>query len=125
MKKGMLRAHIRYRHVAVEVSFPEGADKETAERAMRGAAWSLARSVFAIRHPDKVGIRMRLECHAPYYLPRITTVVSEECSDKSRGEDIDYASLVSDIGPGFYRENINIEITHDLRTPVANQSEQS
>ena len=109
MKKEMLRAHIRYRHAAVEVSFPEGADKETAERAMRGAAWSLARCVFGISRPVKVRIRMRLERPAPYYLPRITTVVSEEYSDKSRGEDIDYAPLVSDIGPGFYRETIGIE----------------
>lgn len=125
MKKGMLRAHIRYRHAAVEVAFPEGADKETAEMAMRGAAWSLARCVFGIRHPVKVSIRMRLERPAPYYLPRITTAVSEEYSDKSRGEDIDYAPLMSDIGPSFYRETIDVEITQDLRTPVANQSEQS
>ena len=125
MKKEILRAHIRYRHAAVEVAFPEGADKEAAERAMRGAAWSLARRVFGIRHPVKVRIRMRLERPAPYYLPRITTAVSEEYSDKSRGEEIDYAPLLSDIGPGFYREAIDIEIAHDLRTPVANQSEQS
>lgn len=117
MKEGMLRAHIRYRHAAVEVAFPEGADKEVAERAMRGAAWNLARCVFGISHPVKVRISMRLECPPPYYLPRITTVVSDEYSDKSRGEDIDYAPLVSDIGPGFYRGIINIEITQDLRTP--------
>lgn len=116
MKEGMLRAHIRYRHAAVEVAFPKDADKETVERAMRGAAWSLAWCVFSIRHPVKVGIIMRLECPPPYYLPRITTVVSDEYSDKSRGEDIDYAPLVSDIGPGFYRGIINIEITQDLRT---------
>ena len=117
MKQGMLRAHIRYRHAAVEVAFPDGADKEVAERAMRGAAWSLARCVFGISHPDKVRIRMRLERPASHHLPRITTAVSEEYSDKSRGEDIDYAPLVSDIGPGFCRETIEIEITHDTRTP--------
>ena len=94
---------------------PEGADKETAEMAMRGAAWSLARCVFGIRHPVKIRIRMRLERPAPYYLPRITTAVSEEYSDKSRGEGIDYAPLLSDIGPGFYREAIDIEINQDLR----------
>lgn len=125
MKEGMLRAHIRYRYAAVEVAFPEGADKETVERAMRGAARSLARCVFSIRHPVKVLVRMRLERPASYYLPRITTAVSEEYSDKGRDEDIDYAPLLSDIGPGFYRETVDIEITQDLLTPVANQSEQS
>lgn len=109
MKERMLRAHIRYRHAAVEVSFPEDADKETAERAMRGAAWSLARCVFGIRHPVKVRISMRLERHRVYGTWRIITAISEEYGDKSRGEDIDYAPLVSDIGPGFYRETIDIE----------------
>lgn len=117
MKKEMLRAHIRYRHAAVEVAFPEGADKETAERAMRGAAWSLARCVFGIRHPVKVRILMRLERCRAYGISRIITAVSEEYSDKSRGEDIDYAPLVSDIGPSFYQETIDIEVTKDRRAP--------
>lgn len=109
MKEGMLRAHIRYMHAAVEVAFSEDADKETAERAMRGAAWSLAQCVFGIRHPVKVRILMRLERCGAYGTWRIITAVSEEYDDKSRGEDIDYAPLLSDIGPGFYSETINIE----------------
>ena len=123
MKKGMLRAHIRYRHAAVEVSFPEGADKDTVARAMRGAAWSLARCVFGIRRPVKVRVLMRLERYRVYGTWRIITAVSEEYDDKSRGEDIDYAPLLSDIGPGFYRETIDIEITEDLRTRATNKSE--
>lgn len=117
MKEGMLRAHIRYRHAAVEVAFPEGADKEAAERAMRGAAWSLVWCVFGIRHPEKVRIRMRLERCRAYGISRIITAVYEEYGDKSRGEDIDYAPLLSNIGPSFYRETIDIEVTKDLREP--------
>lgn len=116
MKEGMLRAHIRYRHVAVEVAFPEGADKETAEQAMRGAAWRLVSRIFGFRFPVKVRVLMRIERCRMYGVSRIITTVSEEYSDKSRGEDIDYAPLVSDIGPCFYREAIDIEINHDLST---------
>lgn len=124
MEIEMLRAHIRYKHAAVEVAFPEGADKDTAARAMRGAAWSLARCVFGIRHPVKVRVLMRLECSSPHGVSRIITAVSEEYGDKSRSEDVDYAPLLSDIGPGFYPETIDIEITEDLRKPVTNQPEQ-
>lgn len=52
---------------------------------------------------------MRLERCRAHEAWRIITAVLEEFSDKSRGEDIDYAPLLSDIGPGFYRETIDIE----------------